>query len=162
MHEGRVRCVYERRRLVTKPLLSPPWMWELKRNFPHKAGQFMLGPSFSFSSLFFPPFSSSAPSTSPPSLQSGVCLMKLSREREPSFFLLGRNALHAACKQRVVPSRALRCSPFRFCFYLLALSFSRQPWPTFPTLFVGEPTLLVALLFPRSFTWKLLGTTLSG
>lgn len=90
------------------------------------------------------------------------CLLNEAFPRGLSFFLLGRNALHAACKQRVVPSRALRCSPFRSCFYLLALSFPRQSWPTSPTLFVGEPTLLIALPFPQSFTWKSPGSASTG
>jgi len=150
MHEGRVRRVYERRRLLTKPL-SPPWMWELKRNFPHKAGQFMLGPSFSLSPLFFPLSSSSTSSTSPPpSLQSGVCLMKLSREGSLSFCLaathytpLASNALFRRELCVVPPSASV--STYSPCLFHDSRD---QPFQHF------SPTLLVALPFLRSFTWK--------
>lgn len=62
-------------------------MWELKRNFPAQSGAVYARPFFlSLGPLFFSPSSFCAPSTSPlPSLQSGVCLMKLSREGPPSF-----------------------------------------------------------------------------
>lgn len=92
MHEGRVRRVYERRRLVTKPLSSPPaaslWMRELKRNFPHKADS-LCRSLLSLSILllsFRSPRSLLLPLHHRRLSQRGVCLMKLSREGSLSFF----------------------------------------------------------------------------
>lgn len=91
MHEGRVRGVYERRRLVTKPPSTPPaaslWMRELKRNFPHKADS--LCRSLLSLSIFLPSFRSPRSPLLPLHhrrlSQRGVCLMKLSREDPLSF-----------------------------------------------------------------------------
>jgi len=99
-------------------------MRELKRNFPHKAGQFMLVPFiltllpfsrllsllcalplFSFRSLFFRFFRFTTAAT--PARR----LLNEAFPRGPPFaFLLSRNALHAACK-RLFPVARLALVP---------------------------------------------------
>lgn len=141
MHEGRVRRVYERRRLVTKPLSFPLaaslWMRELKRNFPAQSGTVYAGPfflsrfSFFLSALLVLCFFHFT--TVGRLSQRGVCLMKLSREGSLSFCSAATGYTPLASSV----SRALRCSSFRLWFYPFALFFLRRSWPTFPTLLVA-------------------------
>lgn len=155
MHEGRVRRVYERRRLVTKPLSSLPaaslWMRELKRNFPHKADS-LCRSLLSLSSLLLScrsPRSPLLPLHHRRLSQRGVCLMKLSREGPLSFCsaamgytLLASNALLR---------RELCVVPYSAC------DFTHSPCPFYdsrdqPFQHFSSPALLVALPFPQSFT----------
>lgn len=115
MHEGRVQRVYERRWLVTKPPF-PFLNVGIKTQFPAQSGTVYAGPFFlsrpSFlSAVLILRFFHFTTAVSPER-----CLLNEAFPRELSFFLLGRNALHAACKR-------LRCSVASFALFPVPLLF---------------------------------------